>query len=134
MTEIGVVCAVKDKNATVRFKRHAECDSCNVCRVCKDGKEVEISVENKLNANIGDKVEICVYKRLILLFTALAYAIPPVLTAVGYGISTVFNDIARIVLSVCGFIVGMTIALALDRFVIRKHKYFKAVMTAIIEK
>ncbi len=134
MTEIGVVCAAKDKNATVRFKRHAECDTCNVCRVCKDGKEVEINVENALNANIGDKVEICVYKRSILLFTVLAYAIPLVLTAVGYGIGSVVTDIARIVLSVCGFVVGMTIALLLDKFVIRRRKYFKAVMMAIIEK
>ena len=132
MTERGVVVKVKGRKATVQFDRRSACDSCHMCAVTKDKMKVQVVVENKLNAKEGDFVEIAMGEKFVLTSAFIAYIIPLILTGIGIGVGHVINQLAEILMSIGGLVLGFVIAFWLDRFVIKKKKQFAPVMQAIV--
>ena len=122
MTERGVVYKLKGSRAVVRFDRRSACDSCHMCAVTRDGMKVEVTVENTLSANVGDFVSVEMAERFVLTAAAIVYIIPLVLTGIGLLLGGLINDLAQILMSIGGLVLGFTVAFLLDRFVIRKRK------------
>lgn len=135
MTEKGIVAKVVGSKATVRFDRRSACDKCHMCAVTKDGMKVEVVVDNKLGASVGDVVEVEMGEKYVLTSAVIVYVIPLVLIGVGIGVGTLLNELAEALFALGGLVVGFVIAFLLDKFVIRKKKGFSPQMKAIcIEK
>ncbi len=131
MTERGVVVKLKGKKATVQFDRRTACDSCHMCATTRDGMKVQIVIDNELNANIGDFVEVQMGEQFVLTAAVIVYIIPLILVGIGIGVGSVLSQLAQILMSIGGLVLGFVVAFLLDRFVIRKKKCFSPTMTAI---
>lgn len=131
MTEKGVVAKVVGSEATVRFDRRSACDKCHMCAVTKDGMKVEVVVDNKLGASVGDIVEVEMGEKYVLTAATIVYVIPLVLIGIGIGIGTLLNELAEALFALGGLVVGFVIAILLDKLVIRKKKGFSPTMKAI---
>lgn len=131
MLERGVVAKVKGNKATVRFDRKSACDSCHMCAVTKDGMKVEVVVENKLNAVVGDFVSVEMGEKFVLTAALIVYIIPLILVGIGIGVGSLFSETVQIILAMSGLVLGFVIAFLLDHFVIRKKKGFVPVMREI---
>lgn len=131
MTEKGIVAKVVGSKATVRFDRRSACDKCHMCAVTKDGMRVEVVVDNKLGASVGDVVEVEMGEKYVLTSAVIVYVIPLVLIGVGIGVGTLLNELAEALFALGGLVVGFVIAFLLDKFVIRKKKGFSPQMKAI---
>lgn len=131
MTEKGVVAKVVGSKATVRFDRRSACDKCHMCAVTKDGMKVEVVVDNKLGASVGDIVEVEMGEKYVLTAATIVYVIPLVLIGIGIGIGTLLNELAEALFALGGLVVGFVIAILLDKLVIRKKKGFSPTMKAI---
>lgn len=131
MIEKGIVAKVVGSKATVRFDRRSACDKCHMCAVTKDGMKVEVVVDNKLGASVGDVVEVEMGEKYVLTSAVIVYVIPLVLIGVGIGVGTLLNELAEALFALGGLVVGFVIAFLLDKFVIRKKKGFSPQMKAI---
>lgn len=131
MTEKGIVAKVVGSKATVRFDRRSACDKCHMCAVTKDGMKVEVVVDNKLGASVGDVVEVEMGEKYVLTSAVIVYVIPLVLIGVGIGVGTLLNELAEALFALGGLVVGFVIAFLLDKFVIRKKNGFSPQMKAI---
>ena len=58
MKEVGVVHKTKGSFAVVRFERKTACENCNMCLKPREEMYVELRLKNKLNAKVGDIVEV----------------------------------------------------------------------------
>ncbi len=131
MLERGVVAKVKGNKATVRFDRKSACDSCHMCAVTKDGMKVEVVVENKLHAVVGDFVSVEMGEKFVLTAALIVYIIPLILVGIGIGVGSLFSETVQIILAMSGLVLGFVIAFLLDHFVIRKKKGFVPEMREI---
>ena len=132
MNETGTVTKLKRGNATVCFDRKSACDQCRMCAVSKSGKTVEVVLPNTLNAGIGDKVEVTMGSRYVLTAAVVVYVIPLILVVIGVFAFQTLGEIAQIIASVVALFIGLTLAVVLDKFVIRKKKGFVPEMTRIV--
>ena len=121
MTEIGKIIKLNDDKATVRFFRKGECDRCLICTTVKDGAQVELSVKNSLELNVGDFVKVEVYKKSNYRKSMLIYLLPLVLVALGAGLGSLAGLGASILLGIAGIVVGLAFALPIDICVLRKN-------------
>lgn len=77
MDELGYVVALQKEYAVVNIKRHSACGSCHACEMGKSGKdEINISVKNDLDAQVGDSVQVQMYAPDILMAAFVVYMIP----------------------------------------------------------
>ncbi len=132
MTERGVVAKVRKGKATVRFDRKSACDQCHMCAVTRDGMKVEIVIDNKLGANVGDFVEVEMSEKFVLTSAVIVYLIPLALTAIGVGVGSVLSELVQILLSIGGLVLGFVIAFLIDKFYVRKRPKFSPQMKAIL--
>lgn len=131
MTECGRVTRVDGNRATVSFLRRGECDKCQLCSVSKDGRSVEITLENTLAVNVGDFVKVELYKKKIRAASVLLYLLPAVLTALGAGLGSLKGIAVAIILAILGAVVGFAFALPIDVCIVRKKDGFKPEMSEV---
>lgn len=133
MVERGVVAKLKSKGkrAVVEFDRHAACDSCHMCVVTPTGK-VSVTLENTLNADVGDFVEVQMSDRIVITAAALVYAIPLVLAGIGLGLGFIYNVWLALGLALGGVVLGFVITYLIDKFVVRKNDKYSPKMTRIM--
>lgn len=123
MLEIGQVVKIKKGRATVSFKRQSACDSCHMCAVTKDGMKVETLIPNSLDANVGDFVEVEMGGRFVLTAAVVAYIIPLLLVGAGIAIGTLFSEMIQFVLALVGLVIGIGIAIVIDKAVKKKKGF-----------
>jgi Positive regulator of sigma E activity len=135
LVECGKVIKEGKKNAvTVSFDRKSACDQCRMCAVSKSGKTVEVVLDNKLGAKVGDTVLVQMGDRFVLTAALIVYLIPLVLVALGLFLGSLVSETLALILVFIGLIIGFTIAAVLDKMVLRKKKGFVPEMTKILEE
>lgn len=134
MNECGKVVKIKKNNATVSFDRKSACESCRMCAVSKNGKTVEVTIPNVLNAEIGDTVEVTMGSKYVLTAAVIVYVIPLIIVAVAVFAFMPLGEIAQIIATFVGLVIGFAVAILLDRKVIRKKKGFVPEMTKLVMK
>lgn len=132
MNERGKVTKIKRGNATVTFDRKSACDQCRMCAASKSGKTVEVTVPNKLNAAVGDTVEVTMGSKYVLTAVFIVYVIPLILVTISVFAFRPLGDLAQIIATVVSVFLGLFIAVMLDKYVIRKKKGFVPEMTRIV--
>lgn len=126
----GVVTAVEDGVATVRFQRSAMCAHCGACLAVGD-KELEMRVANTLGAKVGDCVEVGLAGKRVVQASLLAYLVPLVFLLAGVWLGSRISDVWALVLGVAGCGISFFVLRALERGRGLKET-FEPRMTAIL--
>lgn len=131
MRHTGVVAAVEDGMASVRFTRSRMCKHCGVCLTTGDG-QMEVRVENILGAQAGDTVEVSLAASSMLTASALCYIFPLVGLLVGVLLGARISEMAALLLGLgcCG--VCFLVLYLLDRRVFRRSRRFVPKLVNII--
>lgn len=136
MEQFGkIVEVVDDSTAKVTMVKHTSCKNCGACHIGSN-PEVEITVENHINAKLGNLVEVSMTTQNILSAAFIMYIIPLIMLVAGVVIGTKIFSIysnGEIYAILLGFVL-----LAISYWAIRQNeKHFKqkykAVITKIIE-
>ena len=126
----GVVTAVADGVATVRFQRSEMCSHCGACMAVGD-RELETRVPNTLGARAGDRVEVSMEGRRVLQASVLAYVVPLACLLIGVWLGSAISEPASLLLGVAGCAVAFFALRWLERRRNLKAR-FEPRMTAIL--
>ena len=93
----AILVAVEEHNvAVVSVSRHAACDGCHkqedgkgcsVCTLLGGKREATARAKNTLGATVGDVVEVEMASTRVLLYAALVFLLPIILSLAGYFIA-----------------------------------------------
>jgi len=138
MIQRGIVQEIWESNAKIAIGGGDGCSACNARESCMTitGKKPEaklISVENTLNASVGDAVELELPVSSTIQVIALTFLLPVGMLVAGYWIMMPAGSTHGVLGAVGGLVVGMIIALLANRTLSVKKKY-QMRMTAITEK
>ncbi len=86
MEKNGVVIEKNKEKATVRFLRHEACSRCGGCMTAYTKKDIEVIAKNKINAEIGDYVEVTLEEESFLNVSFIPYMIPFIALVLGFAI------------------------------------------------
>src|SRR5690554_2361147 len=120
MKEIGEIIDTTGNHATIRIQRSSYCSKCGACKMGAHEDEMQITVPNRLNGEIGDFVELDLESSKILKASAIVYLIPLACLflgiALGYWLgpklsigSDIAGAVAGIVLTILAFVVIRTL-------------------------
>jgi len=114
ITEEGIVASVKDEITEVQIISHSECCSCSAKAVCSPNKIVHTS--NKINAKVGDKVQIKISGDSLLKTSMILYGLPLFFLISGILIGTyLFRNYSsyELISVVLGFVITLLYYLAI---------------------
>lgn len=126
----GVVTAVENGVAVVRFQRSEMCSHCGACLAIGE-RELETRVQNALCAKVGDVVEVSMTGRRVMEASALAYVVPLAFLLLGVWLGSRISDLFALLFGVA----GCGAAFLVLRFLERKRNLrarFAPRMTAIL--
>lgn len=83
MKEYGVVLSLENGNAVIGLKRNSACSSCGACELGSNHAQMEITLENTVDAKPGDTVEIQLPASQFLKASAILYLLPLVALILG---------------------------------------------------
>lgn len=111
---VGVVTRIEKSIAHVRFQRSKQCEHCGACMSLGD-QEMELSVENTLNAEVGDRVRIELSPRRVVQASLIAYAIPLILLLLGVWLGSKMHDLVGLACGVGACALAFLILRALEK-------------------
>lgn len=130
----GIVTKVVNNQATVRFTRGKMCAHCGACLAVGE-KELELTVENTLGAEIGDAVSVSIPSRKVVQASLLAYLIPLACLLIGVGLGSLINDVCAMVFGIVGCGAAFLILRLMEKQRKKKNSdAFLPRMTSIVEK
>ena len=128
---IGLVTAITNGTAQIRFLRSSACAHCGACLTVGDS-EMEISLPNTLGAKEGDRVMVDLSPKRVVQASLLAYAVPLVLLIAGVLVGSRIADWAGLVLGVAACGLGYLILRIVEKKSAKK-KSFQPTMTRILD-
>lgn len=128
---IGIVTAITDGTARIRFLRGSACAHCGACLTVGDS-EMEISLPNTLGAKEGDRVAVDLSPKRVVQASLLAYAVPLLLLIGGVLLGSRYADWAGLALGVAACGISYLILRVVEKSS-AKSKRFQPCMTRILE-
>ena len=128
---IGLVTAITDGTAQIRFLRGSACAHCGACLTVGDS-EMEISLPNTLGAKEGDRVAVDLSPKRVVQASLLAYAVPLLLLIAGVLIGSRIADWAGLALGIGACGIGYLILRIVEKKSAKK-KSFQPRMTRILD-
>jgi len=128
---VGLVTAVQDGDARIRFLRGSACARCGACLSVGES-EMEITLPKALGAKEGDRVVVDLSPGRVVQASLLAYAIPLLLLIAGVLIGSRIADWAGLALGVGACGLGYLVLRAVDRRSAKKRR-FQPRMERILE-
>ncbi|MBR5251130.1 MAG: SoxR reducing system RseC family protein [Clostridia bacterium] len=124
MQEKAKIIKTKNNKAIARVNRKSACGTCGMCAIKPKDLFIDLTVENTLNANVGDEVLIEVSIGSVAKMSLVAYLIPLVL---GIVFLTAFYFLVKIEwLTIVAFFVGTALGFLIvsiiDKKVYNKQK------------
>ena len=113
INEIGEVIELHGRKARVKILRSDGCESCEMHDHCfrKNGKELTMSVQNSVDADVGDRVEIEIGGREYLGSVVVVFILPTILFLLFYFIGNhLFSEVFGILFAFGGLFAGMVVA------------------------
>lgn len=123
MREVGQVVKNKGKLVVVRFSRKSSCDHCGMCAFKPNDSHVDMTLENTLDCNIGDKVEVNISNGTVLKMSLLVYTIPLLVGLLGF-LAAYFLKLSEI-WQFAVFIVSLGLGFLLLRFFDKRYTLSK---------
>ncbi len=133
MSLVGEVISTKDNYAKIKTSRPSACGKCNKCGLINENTyNIEVDVINRLNAKVGDLVEIK-EQGSITLGSAIMYIFPLMFFIIGVYISmkTIGNELISFCIGILGIIIAIIILKKIDKTGVFKKK-FSPIMVSII--
>lgn len=120
MDQIGYVRKVEGENIELEVKRVSACgDNCKSCSGSCDEKAHIIVLPNKINAKVGDYVEVNAEAKNILKYMVIIYMIPFAFFIVGIALGNyIFKSMGNANYEILSFFTGM-ISLVIAFLVVR---------------
>ncbi|WP_303864601.1 SoxR reducing system RseC family protein [Alkalibaculum bacchi] len=138
MIEIGTVDSIVEKKAKVTIERSAMCGDCGACQVGKDKLTMETTVLNTVNAKVGDKVEVEMAFKNVLMASIIAYGIPLLFFIIGVMLSSLFiGEVENPIISFISGLVLMAVAFIIIKILDKKGTFsftYEPQITNIITK
>ncbi|OPJ56781.1 SoxR reducing system RseC family protein [Alkalithermobacter paradoxus] len=141
MKQSGVVIEKKGDIAYLNMQRHSACGSCGACGMGSEKSSMKIEAINKIDANIGDFVEVDIETVDFMKAAFIIYTIPLVSLLIGVILSnkllSTLNYSGNI--EVISFIVGIVFMagaffiVKLNEKRLRNSKKYMPVITSIIK-
>ncbi|HML66913.1 MAG TPA: SoxR reducing system RseC family protein [Clostridia bacterium] len=128
---IGLVTAITDGTAKIRFLRGSACAHCGACLTVGES-EMQISLPNTLGAKEGDRVAVDLSPKRVVQASLLAYAVPLLLLIAGVLIGSQIADWAGLALGVAACGIGYLILRIVEKKSAKK-KSFQPRMTRILD-
>lgn len=128
---IGLVTAITDGTAQIRFLRGSACAHCGACLTVGES-EMEISLPNTLGAKEGDRVAVDLSPKRVVQASLLAYAVPLLLLIAGVLIGSRIADWAGLALGIGACGIGYLILRIVEKKSAKK-KSFQPRMTRILD-
>ncbi len=128
---IGLVTAITDGTAQIRFLRGSACAHCGACLTVGES-EMQISLPNTLGAKEGDRVAVDLSPKRVVQASLLAYAVPLLLLISGVLIGSQIADWAGLALGVAACGIGYLILRIVEKKSAKK-KSFQPRMTRILD-
>ena len=128
---IGLVLAVVDGTAQIRFLRSSACAHCGACMSVGDS-EMEITLPDTLGVKEGDRVFVDLSPKRLVQASLLAYAVPLLLLIAGVLVGSRYTDWAGLALGLVACGIGYLILRIVDKRS-AKSKRFQPRMTRILE-
>lgn len=123
MNEFGLVVELKEDKALVNIKRKSACGKCKACDLGNsDAKELNILVDNSLNAQVGDSVNLLMETPDFLKAAMLVYLLPLITLFVGIMVSSFVLGAIGINNEVLSVIFGLIAMAGSFLFVRKKDK------------
>lgn len=141
MKVTAVVTEVNDKYSIVESERLAACDACHkhadgcsVCSLMGSNKTIRSRAENKIDARVGDVVEIETETKKVLAYAALVFIFPILTMLVFYFVASLFSEISgiRYASAALGFVISFVIVWLYSRLV--SSKKYDVVIAKIIKR
>ena len=134
MVEQGKVTALEYGKATVEIPRKSACDKCGMCLIIPTEQVVRITLDNQVDAKVGDTVELTMGGSYVLIASLITYFVPLVFFALGIILGAVIiSELAGIIGGVIfAVIVYVIIALLDKKFKLKRG--FAPTITRIICK
>ena len=143
MVQQGFVMEIIDNNtAKIKMTRHSACVSCGKCATTSDAKDIIVEVDNKIGAQIGDKVNVNMESINVLKAAMIVYLTPLISLLVGMIGSHYILEYTdapvdiEIISAVCGFI-AMSIAFIVLKIKdpkFRESREYIPTITAVMQK
>lgn len=105
---VGQIVEAHGDTVLVRFKRTKACGECKMC-ASFGSDEAIVEVENRLNARVGDKVELALHSVSMLKASLIIYGIPLLALLCGVLIGIQFSDLLGAALGVAAAILSLLI-------------------------
>ena len=143
MKTIATVTAVNGSLATVETQRTSACEGCHksedgkgcsVCSLMGGDRKISTKADNRIGAEIGDRVTIESATGRMLWYAGLVFLLPLVIALVAYGVSTLFTTIAvwRLLGALIGFAGTFAGIFAYSKY-IQKNRC-DVIITEIVQK
>lgn len=141
MTQIATVTKIFDNMAEIEVSRKAMCDGCHktscgqgcpMSGIFSSGKSMSAIAENKVDAKVGDTVEIETSDKEVLTTAVIVFLIPIICGFVFFSVASLFNLSSHFVaaVAVMGFIIPFPFFKLVE--VKSKKKGTKIVITKVI--
>lgn len=118
MTQTGIVTKLLDHGeAEVSVERITACSHCSGCGECIYGKEIHVSAENKIFAQVGERVVLESRTTTILGVTLLIYMLPVGMLFAGYALGAALGLAQQhcVIASALGVALGAALSTALGK-------------------
>lgn len=117
MDETGKVIKISGNDATVQFERKTACKNCGMCFASSNEKNVELTLENKVGAELGDTVKVSSNSSGVVKSMLLVYGIPLLIFFVGLIIAQVAfqNEIVTFIVGFAALFIGFFILNKVDK-------------------
>lgn len=134
MVEQGKVTVVEHGKATVEIPRKSACDKCGMCLIIPTKQVVTITLDNQVNAKVGDTVELTMGGSYVLLAALLTYFVPLLFFALGLILGVVIiNELAGIIGGVLFAILAFAAIALLDKK-FKLKRGFAPIISKIVNK
>ncbi|MBQ2711854.1 MAG: SoxR reducing system RseC family protein [Clostridia bacterium] len=132
MREVGKVTEVNGAQAVVRVMRSSACAKCHMCSFNEGEKHIDLTLDNSVNARVGDSVELEMSGGYVLGSALIAYGIPLVLAAVGLAVGLCFkNELVQLLLCVAALAVGFAAVGIFDKKIKRKARFAPRILRVV---
>jgi sigma-E factor negative regulatory protein RseC len=135
MTEKGKVIKLKNNQALVRIDRKSACSGCGGCAFKPSDLYMDITLDNTLNAKIGDTVEVDIIAGSVAKMSIVAYLLPLVLAVLLLvaGVISTLPEWASILMFFGGLVIGFCIVATIDKLVYRKKENMPKMINIMTE-
>lgn len=145
MDQRGYIVKVnKDDTALFKMQRMSACASCGKCMGAKssESKEIEVEVDNKIGANVGDYVEVSMEHVNVIRALGITYGFPLIMLMIGMiggnyilksidfsGNIEVYSFFAGIITTAIAFLI-----LKINDKKVRESRKYMPVITRVVEQ